>query len=58
MKAIAGIDAHPQRQRVDEEAHHRLELGRVATAHRGADDDLALAAEAMQQREHTPPAGS
>ncbi len=45
----AAIDIALQHQRVDEEAHHALDLGALAVGHGRADADVALAREPVQQ---------
>ena len=49
-EAALRVDAQPQRQCVDEEAHHLLELGQVAAAHRRPDHEVALARGAVKQQ--------
>jgi len=49
-KALIGIDVQAQRQRVDEEAHHVLELGQRAAAYRSANYEIVLAGESVEKK--------
>ena len=49
-EAGARIDPEPQRQGVDEEAHHRFELRQRPAPHRRPDDHLGLPRQLVQQR--------